>query len=159
VTRGVGARLDVAREHAASETIRRRIAHYFDAAARDPGGPTIVVGLPPGSRHELGAFAFAVAARRAGLDSVYLGADVPIDAWRQTVRDTHPVAAVVAVVARADVPIGKRGHPGHPRGRGHDRRYRRPSRRRHPAGAWGRTAAGRYRGGSRRLLEDVGATR
>jgi methanogenic corrinoid protein MtbC1 len=63
-----------------------------------------VVGLPPGSRHELGAFAFAVAARRAGLDSVYLGADVPIDAWRQTVRDAHPVAAVVAVVARADVP-------------------------------------------------------
>jgi MerR family transcriptional regulator, light-induced transcriptional regulator len=107
--RGIGdawgrGELDVAREHAASETIRRRIAHYFDAAARDPGGPTIVVGLPPGSRHELGAFAFAVAARRAGLDSVYLGADVPIDAWRQTVRDAHPVAAVVAVVARADVP-------------------------------------------------------
>lgn len=105
--RGIGdawgrGELDVAREHAASETIRRRIAHYFDAASRDPVGASIVVGLPPGSRHELGAFAFAVAARRAGLDSVYLGADVPIDAWRQTVQDTHPVAAVVAVVARAD---------------------------------------------------------
>ena len=54
------------------------------------------------SRHELGAFAFAVAARRSGLDVVYLGADVPLEAWRQTVRDTRPGAVVVAVVARGD---------------------------------------------------------
>lgn len=105
--RGIGdawsrSELDVAREHAASETIRRRIAHYFDAAARNGGGGTIVIGLPPGSRHELGAFAFAVAARRAGLDVVYLGADVPLEAWRQTVRDTDPRAAVIAVVRRDD---------------------------------------------------------
>jgi MerR family transcriptional regulator, light-induced transcriptional regulator len=104
--RGIGeawnrSELDVAREHAASETIRRRIAHYFDAAARNGGG-TVVIGLPPGSRHELGAFAFAVAARRAGLDVVYLGADVPLDAWRQTVRDAAPRAAVIAVVRRED---------------------------------------------------------
>ena len=104
--RGIGdawssSELDVAREHAASETIRRRIAHYFDAAAQNGVGATVVIGLPPGSRHELGAFAFAVAARRAGLDVVYLGADVPLDAWRQTIRDTDPRAAVVAVV-RAD---------------------------------------------------------
>jgi DNA-binding transcriptional MerR regulator/methylmalonyl-CoA mutase cobalamin-binding subunit len=106
--RGIGdawgqGELDVAREHAASETIRRRIAHYFDAATRGAGGRTVVVGLPPGSRHELGAFAFAVAARRAGLDVVYLGADVPVDAWRQTVRDTGASAAVIAVVSRSDV--------------------------------------------------------
>jgi MerR family transcriptional regulator, light-induced transcriptional regulator len=94
--------LDVAREHAASETVRRRIAHYFDAAAQNAGGATVVIGLPPGSRHELGAFAFAVAARRAGLDVVYLGADVPLEAWRQTIRDTDPGAVVVAVVARDD---------------------------------------------------------
>ena len=94
--------LDVAREHAASETIRRRIAHYFDAAARNAGGATIVIGLPPGSRHELGAFAFAVAAKRAGMDVVYLGADVPLEAWRQTVQDTDAHAVVVAVVSRDD---------------------------------------------------------
>ena len=95
--------LDVAREHAASETIRRRIAHYFDAAARGVAGRTIVVGLPPGSRHELGAFAFAVGARRAGLDALYLGADVPVDAWRETVRDSGAAAVVLAVVSRSDV--------------------------------------------------------
>lgn len=106
--RGIGdawgrGELDVAREHAASETIRRRIAHHFDAAAGSTNGPRIVVGLPPGSHHELGAFAFAVAARRAGMDVLYLGADVPIDAWRSTVADAAPAAIVLAVVSRADV--------------------------------------------------------
>jgi DNA-binding transcriptional MerR regulator len=106
--RGIGdawgrGELDVAREHAASETIRRRIAHHFDAAAGSTNGPRIVVGLPPGSHHELGAFAFAVAARRAGMDVLYLGADVPIDAWRATVDDAAPAAVVLAVVSRSDV--------------------------------------------------------
>ena len=106
--RGIGdawgrGELDVAREHAASETIRRRIAHHFDAAAVSTNGPRIVVGLPPGSHHELGAFAFAVAARRAGMDVLYLGADVPIDAWRATVEDAAPAAVVLAVVSQSDV--------------------------------------------------------
>ena len=35
-----------------------------------------LVGLPPGSRHELGALAFAVALRRRGVGVLYLGADV-----------------------------------------------------------------------------------
>jgi MerR family transcriptional regulator, light-induced transcriptional regulator len=106
--RGIGdawdrAELDVAREHAASETIRRRIAHYFDAAADGTRGQIAVIGLPPGSHHELGAFGFAVGARRAGLDVLYLGADVPVDAWQQTVRDSRAAAAIVAVMSRADV--------------------------------------------------------
>ena len=71
-------------------------------AASELSGVDVVVGLPPGSRHELGAFAFAVAARRAGLDVVYLGADVPLEAWRQTVRDAEPRATVIAVVRRDD---------------------------------------------------------
>ena len=62
----------------------------------------VVIGLPPGSHHELGAFAFAVGARRAGLDVLYLGADVPVDAWRQTVRDSGAAAAILAVVSRSD---------------------------------------------------------
>jgi len=98
-----GGELDVAREHAASETVRRRIAHFFDAAARTAAGRTVVVGLPPGSHHELGAFAFAVAARRAGLGVLYLGADVPLDAWQRTVRDADSAAVVLAVVSRGDV--------------------------------------------------------
>jgi methanogenic corrinoid protein MtbC1 len=106
--RGIGeawerGELDVAREHAASETIRRRIAHYFDAAGRGDGTAPIVVGLPPGSRHELGAFAFAVAARRAGFDVLYLGADVPLEAWRRAIRDSEPAVAVLGVISPSDI--------------------------------------------------------
>lgn len=96
--------LDAAREHAASETIRRRLARYFDAATRADGGPTAVVGLPPRSHHELGAFAFAVAARRAAMDVLYLGADVPVDGWIRTVLESKPAVVVIAVATAEDVP-------------------------------------------------------
>ncbi len=94
--------IDVAREHAASETIRRRVARYFDAAGV-AGGPRVLIGLPPGSHHDLGAFAFAVAARRAGLDVVYLGADVPLESWPRTIHSIDPVAVVLAVATPTDV--------------------------------------------------------
>jgi methanogenic corrinoid protein MtbC1 len=106
--RGVGERwsageIDVAGEHAASETVRRRLAGFYEAAGRSIGGPSILVGLPPGSRHELGALAFAVAARRAGLDVVYLGADVPLESWLRAVRETGAPVVVLGVVTAADV--------------------------------------------------------
>ncbi len=95
--------IDVAMEHAASETVRRRLAGFFDAAARDDRAPDVVVGLPPGSHHEIGAFAFAVAARRAGTAVLYLGADVPLESWLRTVREVRPAAVVLGVVTAADV--------------------------------------------------------
>ena len=106
--RGVGERwstgeIDVAAEHAASETVRRRLAQLYDAAGRPGAGVPILVGLPPGSRHELGAFAFAVAARRAGLDVLYLGADVPLESWLRTARETRAPVVVLGAVTSADV--------------------------------------------------------
>jgi methanogenic corrinoid protein MtbC1 len=106
--RGVGERwstgeVDVAAEHAASETVRRRLAGLYEAAGRPFSGPLVIVGLPPGSRHELGAMAFAVAARRAGIAVLYLGADVPLESWLRTVRETGAPVVVLGVVTAADV--------------------------------------------------------
>jgi methanogenic corrinoid protein MtbC1 len=95
--------VDVAVEHAASETVRRRLARFFDAAWRGHRAPRMVVGLPPTARHEIGAFAFAVAARRAGLDVLYLGADVPLESWLRTARETAAPVVVLAVVIPSDV--------------------------------------------------------
>lgn len=94
--------LDVAMEHAASETIRRRLARFFDAAPA-AGEPDVVVGLPPGGRHEIGALAFAIAARRRGLDVVYLGADVPIASWLAAVEATGAPVAVIGTIGAPDV--------------------------------------------------------
>ncbi|HSL34982.1 MAG TPA: cobalamin-dependent protein, partial [Candidatus Limnocylindrales bacterium] len=62
----------------------------------------VIVGLPPGSRHALGALAFAVAARRAGLPVVYLGADLPIGDWVAAAERVAARAAVIGVVTPAD---------------------------------------------------------
>jgi methanogenic corrinoid protein MtbC1 len=96
--------VDVAVEHAASETVRRRLAHFYDAVGRAGSTPLVIVGLPPGCFHELGAFAFAVAGRRAGLDVLYLGADVPLESWLRSVRETRAATVVLGVVTAADVP-------------------------------------------------------
>jgi methanogenic corrinoid protein MtbC1 len=46
-----------------------------------PLPPRVLLGLAPGARHEIGLFAFAVAVRRNGLATDYLGADLPVEDW------------------------------------------------------------------------------
>ena len=94
--------LDVAAEHAASETVRRRLARFFDAARSRVGRPQALIGMPPGGQHELGVFAFAVACRRAGLEVLYLGANVPLESWLRMVRETDVPAVVLGAVATVD---------------------------------------------------------
>ena len=96
-------RLDVAAEHAASHTVLRRLSAFYQAAGRPANEKgVILVGLPPGSRHELGGLAFAVAARRAGLPILYLGPDLPIQDWVGAVLRTEATAAVLGVVTSLD---------------------------------------------------------
>ena len=97
-------RVGVAGEHAASHAVLRRLAAAFQAAGRPavPDG-SILVGLPRGSHHELGALAFAVAARRAGLPILYLGPDLPVADWVAAARATRARAAVIGATTEADV--------------------------------------------------------
>jgi MerR family transcriptional regulator, light-induced transcriptional regulator len=96
-------RLGVGGEHAASHAVLRRLAAAFQAAGRPSGSRgAVLVGLPSGSRHELGALAFAVAARRAGLPVLYLGPDLPAADWVATAADTHARAAVIGSLTEAD---------------------------------------------------------
>ena len=96
--------VDVAAEHAASHAVHRRLSTAFEAAGSRSRGPAVVVGLPSGSQHELGALAFATAIRRRGLDVLYLGANVPVDSWEAAVRSRAARAAVLAVVTPVDRP-------------------------------------------------------
>jgi DNA-binding transcriptional MerR regulator/methylmalonyl-CoA mutase cobalamin-binding subunit len=98
--------LDIAAEHAASHAMLRRMGSAFEAAAsnRRRGVVTVVVGLPAGSRHELGALAFSIAARRAGVPVVYEGPDLPAEDWVAAVAQTRARAAVIGVVTGADRP-------------------------------------------------------
>lgn len=93
--------LEVAAEHAASAAIQRRLSALYEAAAVS-GDPSVVVGLPPGARHELGALAFAVAVRRRGIGVLYLGADVPVASWVYVIRQNRTRVVVIAIVREAD---------------------------------------------------------
>lgn len=94
--------IDVAGEHAASYAVHRRLAAAFDAAGSRARGPRVVVGLPSGSQHDLGALAFATAIRRRGMDVLYLGANVPVSSWEAAVRGRVARAAVLSVVTPED---------------------------------------------------------
>jgi len=106
--RGVGVAwaagdLSTAAEHLAAHAVLRRLAAAFEAASRGIDGPRVLVGLAPGCRHELGALAFATAARRAGLSVTYLGADLPVESWLDAVEHGRPDAVVLPVPRRRDV--------------------------------------------------------
>jgi methylmalonyl-CoA mutase cobalamin-binding subunit len=59
--------------------------------------------MPSGGRHEIGLFAFAVAARRRGLDTDYLGADLPVEDWLSAIAEPGVAAVVVTMPTTADV--------------------------------------------------------
>ena len=112
--------VSVAAEHQASAAVERWLGAAYEAAAshRVETAP-ILIGLPPGARHELGALAFATAARRSGLSVHYLGADLPSAEWVRAARATNAVAAVIGVPTREDATAARkvatalrRGSPG-----------------------------------------------
>ena len=94
-------KITVAGEHLVAQGVARRLAAAYDAAGDNRSAPRVVIGLAPGSRHDLGLLAFATAARRAGLSTTYLGPDVPVDDWVAFVR-ANPVDAAVVSVATAE---------------------------------------------------------
>jgi DNA-binding transcriptional MerR regulator len=94
--------VDVAGEHAASHAVLRRFAMAYEAAGDSPLERTLLVGLGPGGQHELAAFAFAVAARRAGLPVLYLGPNLPAESWVSAADRRDAFGAVVGVPTTAD---------------------------------------------------------
>ncbi len=97
-------RVSVAGEHLASQAVLRRLSAAYDASASETTGARIVLGMPPGVRHELGVLAFAVAARRAGLSTAYLGADLPAAEWVAAVSAHRPQAVVLSAPRESDLP-------------------------------------------------------
>lgn len=93
--------VSVAGEHLVANTVLRRLSAAYEAAGRGLGRP-LVIGAPPGVHHELGLMAFAVAARRVGLATIYLGADVPLDAWSEAVARSQARGVVTTAPRRSD---------------------------------------------------------
>jgi DNA-binding transcriptional MerR regulator len=100
--------IDVAGEHLASHAVLRRLSQAFEAAGSEIARPRLLVGLPPGGRHEIGALAFATIARRRGMGIVYLGPDTPIESWGAAVAEVRPDAAVMGLSSPEDAVAASR---------------------------------------------------
>ena len=100
--------VSVAGEHAASAAVARWLGAAYESAAAGGSGQTVIIGLPPGARHELGALAFATACRRRGLNVHYLGADLPVADWVNAVRATEADGVVIAVPTADDLAAARR---------------------------------------------------
>ena len=92
-------RLTPAHEHVISATVIRRLSIAYERLPARPGTSPVLIGLPAGSRHEIGALTFALLLRQAGYATVYLGQDLPVDSWVEAVDSWRPAAVIVAVLA------------------------------------------------------------
>lgn len=95
--------VSVAGEHLVANVVMRQLFAAYDAAVGNQRGGPVLIGAPPKVEHQLGLLAFATAARRAGLHTIYLGAQVPLEAWADAVEKSTPRAAVTSVPRRQDV--------------------------------------------------------
>ena len=95
--------VSIAGEHFVTAAVQRRLAIAFEAAGNPVVGPQVVVGLPPGSRHELGVLMFATLLRRLGVRTRYVGGDLPVEEWLVAIRTIAPDAVVLAAPMDVDV--------------------------------------------------------
>jgi MerR family transcriptional regulator, light-induced transcriptional regulator len=96
--------ITVAGEHMMSNVVLRRLAAAFDAAGTSTREAPVIIGAPSGVLHDLGLMAFAVCVRRQGVPTLYLGSDVPVDAWVDAQRSTGSTLSVTAAYRRSDGP-------------------------------------------------------
>lgn len=96
-------RVSVAGEHLTANTLMRRLSSLYEEAGQDQQGPTVLIGLPPYGHHELGLLAFAVAARRAGLRTHYVGANLPVRDWQAAATAPEVGAVVLSASITEDV--------------------------------------------------------
>lgn len=101
--------VSVAGEHMVAEAVRRVLAAEYEYPRPAAAGRPVLIGLPPGARHDLGLLSFAVAARRAGIPTTYLGADVPAESWQTAVAGGCS-AVVMAVSRKPDLKNFERVH-------------------------------------------------
>ena len=100
-------RITVWQEHAVATAVLRQLHVAFETTPV-PDGPLVLTGLPSGSHHEVGLAAFNLMARLVGVSVVYLGPDLPAEAWVGALQAQPTAAAVIAVPTPDDVPAARR---------------------------------------------------
>ena len=80
----------VQQEHFASALVARRLNALIAGAPPPSLSERIVVATPPDEKHTLSSLLITYLLRRRGWDVIYLGADVPLENFRNTISLLHP---------------------------------------------------------------------
>jgi len=100
-----GGRIDVGQEHIASAAIERLMGRVMLYARTQPSqGHLCLVGCCAGSLHSMGAGMVSDAMRLLGWKTVFLGANVPRDAFVRAVEHHHPQLVMVSASLRDQEP-------------------------------------------------------
>jgi methanogenic corrinoid protein MtbC1 len=91
-------------EHFASNYLRRKLDTIINAAPTPAGGGLIVLGCAPGDWHELGLQLIHLFVRRRGLNSLYLGQNVPVAQFVDEMARLRPVLVIIAATLLETVP-------------------------------------------------------
>ena len=91
-------------EHFASNYLRRKLDAIINAAPKPDGGRLIVLGCAPEDWHELGLQLLHLLLRRRGLNSLYLGQNVPVAQFVEEMARLRPIMVIIAATLAETVP-------------------------------------------------------
>lgn len=86
----------VAEEHFFSSYMRSKLGARLQHRMRYATGPRIVAACAPGEEHELGLLLFALEAQAAGLRTLLLGANMPLEELAIAQQRSHSEAIVIS---------------------------------------------------------------
>ncbi|QBX54883.1 hypothetical protein EXE58_05000 [Nocardioides seonyuensis] len=93
--------LSVAHEHFFTSLLTRRLTTLATSSAtRRVGAPVVILGCPPGERHEIALLCFGLLLGEQGCRVRYLGADTPVTAIVGAARTSAADAVVLAATRR-----------------------------------------------------------
>ena len=91
-------------EHFASNYLRRKLDAIINAAPKPAWGRLIVLGCAPEDWHELGLQLLHLMLRRRGLNSIYLGQNVPVAQFVEEMARLRPAMVIIAATIAETVP-------------------------------------------------------
>ncbi|MCP4142330.1 MAG: MerR family transcriptional regulator [Chloroflexi bacterium] len=86
----------VQQEHFASALIARRLNALIAAAPAPTRPEKVIIGCPPKEEHTLGLLLTTLYLRRRGFNTIYLGANIPLDQFTETAKKIQPQLIILA---------------------------------------------------------------
>jgi len=86
--------ISVHQEHFASELATRKLEALWVAASPPTRRHRLLVGCPPGEWHTFAPLLLCVLLQRRGWPVTYIGANVPVERFREAIKQTRPMLAI-----------------------------------------------------------------